>query len=267
MSKYKNRTSTLIGRVAFTALLVIVLGISLGVTLAIAVPYFADEAGLDELQDTYAQTAEGDEDSPYPSINWDALLENNPDTVGWVYVPGTNINYPIVAASTDSPSFYLRHDFGGDWSAAGTPYLDAGCNRDFSSFNSIIFGHHLINDTMFSDFANYASEDFFDEHRTIYLLTPRKNLELKAVAVNIVDGNTEEKKLSFADSGEYAEYWRSQLSASELVSEDAPSLPTRSFCFVTCSYQTSNARTLVYAVEVNDASADTEQPLAVSDTN
>lgn len=251
MAKPGNCRRSAFARRAITAMLTISLGISLGIMIAVAVPYLSDEAEMGQLQDAYTQPAE--ESAPYPTIDWESLSQDNPDAVGWIYVPGTNIDYPVVAAPQEDPTHYLRHNLSGTWSPAGTPYLDSGCNRDFTSFNSVIFGHHLINDTMLSAFANYVDEAYFNAHRTIYLLTPNEVLTLRVVAANVIDGYSEEKRVLFSDRNSYLDYWRSQLSESEVVAYDAPQSPTRDFCFVTCSYQTPNARTLVYAVVEDEA--------------
>ena len=71
------------------------------------------------------------------TVDWDALLAINPDTVGWIFIPGTNVNYPIVRAPESNPDKYLTIDFqgnsGGWWLPTyGTPYLLASNAADFS---------------------------------------------------------------------------------------------------------------------------------------
>ena len=63
-------------------------------------------------------------------IDWDALPAS---VVAWVRVPGTTVDYPIVQGRTESPDFYLTHDAGGERSAWGAPYIDAGCAQGAES--------------------------------------------------------------------------------------------------------------------------------------
>ena len=73
------------------------------------------------------------------TVDWDALKAINPDTVGWIYIPGTVVNYPIVQAADDEK--YLTHDFKGSegWIATfGAIFLAAENSSDFSDPNNII---------------------------------------------------------------------------------------------------------------------------------
>ena len=221
-------------------------------------PYFQAERGMDELRIAVTEDAEGED---FPVIDWDTLLQKNPDICGWVVVPGTGVNYPIVAAPKDDPDYYLHRDLEGNESVAGVPYLDAACNRDWSSKLSAVYGHHLINDRMFSPLAKYSNESFFNKHRTIYLLTPQESMLLTVVAANVVDADVEQLRLKFAGDGsnnDFHKYWRQLLKESEVVADDAPKAPDQVFCFMTCSYETSNSRTLVMTTKVDCLSPQAE---------
>lgn len=80
-------------------------------------------------------------------VDFDALARINPDVKAWIYIKGTGINYPIVQ-TTDNTS-YLHRTFEGKDSFIGAIFLDAGCEEDFSSENSIVYGHNLKNGQMF----------------------------------------------------------------------------------------------------------------------
>ena len=73
-------------------------------------------------------------------IDWDALPAS---VVAWVRVPGTTVDYPIVQGRRESPDFYLTHDAGGERSAWGAPYIDAGCAQGAESQLGIVYGHHM----------------------------------------------------------------------------------------------------------------------------
>ena len=178
-------------------------------------------------------------------IDWDALPAS---VVAWVRVPGTTVDYPIVQGRPESPDFYLTHDAGGERSAWGAPYIDAGCAQGAESPLVIVYGHHMSDGTMFAPLAQYSSRDFAEGHRTIRVYTREKEIELEVFAVDVVDASSEGKRTGFADAAELDAYLGDKLSRCEVVLEE-PADVAQAWAFVTCSYQTSNSRTVVYAKE------------------
>ena len=93
------------------------------------------------------------------TVDWDALRAINPDVVGWIYVPGTKVNYPIMHSGDDET--YLTRDFygneGGWWMADyGAVFLSGGNRPDFTDTNNIVYGHNLLNGSMFADIAGHG---------------------------------------------------------------------------------------------------------------
>lgn len=187
-----------------------------------------------------------DEQEEGGGIDWDALPAS---VVAWVRVPGTTVDYPIVQGRQESPDFYLTHDAGGERSAWGAPYIDAGCAQGAGSPLVIVYGHHMSDGTMFAPLAQYSSRDFAEGHRTIRVFTREKAIELEVFAVDVVDASSEGKRTGFAGAAELDAYLGDKLSRCEVVLEDSADI-AHAWAFVTCSYQTSNSRTVVYAKEV-----------------
>lgn len=179
-------------------------------------------------------------------IDWDALPAS---VVAWVRVPGTTVDYPIVQGRPESPDFYLTHDAGGERSAWGAPYIDAGCAKGIESPLVIVYGHHMSDGTMFAPLAQYSSRGFAEEHRTIRVFTREKAIELEVFAADVVDASSEGKRTDFADTAALGAYLGDKLSQCEVILEDSADV-AHAWAFVTCSYQTSNSRTVVYAKEV-----------------
>lgn len=179
-------------------------------------------------------------------IDWDALPTS---VVAWVRVPGTTVDYPIVQGRPESPDFYLTHDAGGERSAWGAPYIDAGCAQGAESPLVIVYGHHMSDGTMFAPLAQYSSRDFAEGHRTIRVYTRERAFELEVFAADVVDASTEGKRTDFADAAELDAYLGDKLSRCEVILEELADV-AQAWDFVTCSYQTSNSRTVVYAKEV-----------------
>ena len=122
---------------------------------------------------TEAQTEP--ETEPYKSpIDFEALWAENPDTVGWITIEGTNINYPIVKGTDND--FYLNHDFNGEENIAGSIYLDFESQGDFDGRNNIIYGHNMKNGSMFKDVVRYKDEAYFKEHQFFTIYTPEREI-------------------------------------------------------------------------------------------
>lgn len=182
------------------------------------------------------------------AIDWDKLRKINPDVVGWIYVPHTTIDYPIVQGSSNSE--YLHKSFEGKYLFAGCIFLDAKCDKSFSSDNSIVYGHHMNNGSMFAPFVKFKQQDFVKKYRRVYLYTPQKTWKLKIISAYPTSGYGLKIPIDFADKDEKNKYLnnvkkKSVVSISSPENKDINQL----FTFVTCSYERKNNRTLVHAIE------------------
>lgn len=110
-----------------------------------------------------------DEDSK--EKNYRRLKEQNPDIVGWIRIPGTPVDYPVIW-TPDEPEKYLRTDFNGNYSLSGLPFVSADCNvspmpDDKAYSNTLIYGHHMQDGSMFAVLTQYEKQDFYEKHKTI----------------------------------------------------------------------------------------------------
>lgn len=98
------------------------------------------------------------------------LKAQYPDLYGWIRLPGTVIDYPIMQ-STDN-DYYLDHSYSGSSLKAGAIFADYRCDRTLlSNRNLVIYGHHMTNNSMFNPLDNYFKESFFRSNNTIYIYT------------------------------------------------------------------------------------------------
>ena len=117
------------------------------------------------------------ESSNKPILHDFAVLnEKNPDCVGWVSIPGTSIDFPVM----QNGDFYLKHDFDGNYTDYGLPFLDERCSLSTSD-NLIVYGHHMNDGSMFSELLNYADEDYCAAHSEVVLET-ENGVEIYQVA-------------------------------------------------------------------------------------
>lgn len=208
----------------------------------------------------WPEAAEEVFDDGFPKVDWGYWQAVNPAVIGWVTVPGTSIDYPIVQAPAEDPDYYLTHDVFCEENFYGCPYLDAECaSEGFESRVSYIFGHHLQDGSMFSEFANYSDQSFAEEHQDILLQTPHEKRRLKIIAADVINAHDQMKKTEFADDGEFRSWVSELLNESDMklaetaqgaaTTEAASAQQARLTIFVTCSYNLfSNERTLCIAL-------------------
>lgn len=139
----------------------------------------------------------------------EAALKINPDAKGLLDMPAINQRLPIVQRlNNPSNDYYLHRGFDGEYSWAGTPYIDTKIEEGLEARNVIIYGHHMGDHTMFSDNDKYRDEEFYKGHETFYIYTPDKLREYRIFAAYIYPkageaftiGMTEDKQVQ-----EYAE--------------------------------------------------------------
>lgn len=109
------------------------------------------------------------------------VYAQNNDFVGWLYIDGTNINYPVMQ-TVDNPDYYLKRGFDKACSDYGVPYVQENCVLGISD-NVVIYGHNMKNGSMFADLCKYQDEDFYQEHKAIHFDTLSGFGEYEIVAV------------------------------------------------------------------------------------
>lgn len=150
------------------------------------------------------QSDSDQEDSNWLVIDHKALLERNPDYIGWISLPGLDISYPIVQGKDDE--YYLHHTFDGTENTNGCVFLEAESSPNFSDFNSFLFGHNMRNGTMFGSLKRYIrEEECFEENPEFYVYTKDKILVYSIYSYYITDPLSKTYSLALNKEG-YEQY-------------------------------------------------------------
>lgn len=194
------------------------------------------------------------DDDGFPVVDWDYWQNVNPDVIGWITIPGTTVNSPILQAHADAPDYYLNHDIYRNYNPNGAIFLDAECeNLGLSSRNAVILGHHIGSDyeaAPFGIIAEYKDTAFASGHATILLQTPNAKSVYEVRFAQIVNGLEPNKRTSFTSDEDFRIWYaESKEDAAMVLDDDAEPLQTLSL--VTCSYNiwVENERTLLVASE------------------
>lgn len=109
---------------------------------------------------------------PEKNLVWDDLYKTNEHIYAWIYVPNTSVDYPVLQHPTDD-IYYLRHNLDGSAGHPGCIYSEHKYNsKDWTDFNTLLFGHNLDNGLMFTSLHKFEDSTFFEENRYVYIYTP-----------------------------------------------------------------------------------------------
>ncbi|MDC7288832.1 class B sortase [Blautia schinkii] len=104
-------------------------------------------------------------------VDFDALKEKNEEIYAWITVPGTQIDYPVVQSESDD-SFYMHRGIDREYLYAGAIYTERKNNKDFTDFNTVLYGHNMKDGSMFAGLHSFKDRDFFDKNREVIIYTP-----------------------------------------------------------------------------------------------
>ena len=181
-----------------------------------------------------------------------ALAAENPDCVGWLTIPDTGIDYPVMH-TPDDPEHYLRRDFYGNSASGGTPFLDGRNLAEAENQNLILYGHNMMDGSMFKPLISYLEPSFQETHKEIYLELSEKQYRYELVTV--LETNTQCSLYQYTDLSDPAEesdFRAALLKETELeVVHQASGYLTLS----TCNNGGGNSRVLVIAALAGAVSA------------
>ena len=104
------------------------------------------------------------------TVDWEKLLSVNKDIIAWIRIPDTNINYLVVQGKSNSQ--YLRKNIYGNYSYGGCLFVDSSTQKPFENMNTIIYGHNLMNGSMFSGLKKFSNNEYANSHKKIYIYLP-----------------------------------------------------------------------------------------------
>ena len=179
-----------------------------------------------------------------------AWLAVNSDYMGWLQIPGTNIDYPFVRSQDNID--YLTRDFYGQTSRSGTLFMDYRNLGNFNDRHTIIYGHNMRNKTMFHNLSFYQDAVHFAEYPLIHLSGLYDSRTYLIFSVYVISADEYALTLNFENDHSYVDYLN-ELRSSSLHQQDIMlNADDRLLTLVTCSYDVNNGRTIVHAVEITD---------------
>lgn len=250
-----------IRRIIMTALLVVFLA-STAVILCVQRQYriSAERYSRASGQYTSGVLEEPDTDpreSAPIQVDFDALCAENGDVAGWIYCEGTSIDYPVVQCADND--YYLHRSYDGSYSASGAIFADANNRADFADCNTIIYGHHMKDGSMFASLSMWAEQEFYEEHPVIWLLTPTQDYRIVLMSGCTTSAHADLYTIYPDPCEEYDRYVEKVLGGSDFQPVFQPEGTGHYVLLSTCAYVFDDARYVLFGELVPVESAGGKQ--------
>ena len=185
--------------------------------------------------------------------NLSLLFEQNADCIGWVCIPGTAVDYPLMHTPEDSEK-YLRKDFYGAYSVSGVPFLDGRCSLE--SANLIIYGHNMNNGTMFGSLKKYKDDGFWKENQyfTVYSETTAYRYRIFSYEDAVNGGDV--YKVGYQPGEEYQKFIDQMIKDSDVDTGVNPQTSNKILTLSTCTGNGYSKRLAIHAVCVDAQTTD-----------
>lgn len=179
------------------------------------------------------------------------LKKQYTELVGWLEVPGTNIDYPVMQGTDNS--YYVKHNYKQEYDYNGSIFLHKDYDWSIPSSNLLLYGHNNKNDCMFAQLLKYKDESFYKEHPTIKFTTPEEEAEYEIIAVFLskIYYKTEENVFRYyqfinAESKtQYNEYIKEAKKASLYNIDATAKYGEQLITLTTCEYSQTDGRFVV----------------------
>ena len=210
------------------------------------VPYYTGSKEYDEIRDLAVTS---DADGGGFSVDFDVLMKENPDTIGWIrFDEPAVINYPVVKSADNED--YLTKTFTENDNKLGAIFVDYRNSSDFSDRNTFIYGHNMrVGEQMFSQLKNYRDEEYGKKYPYFYIYTPSGEVRTYTIfSAGVVDARSDNYKIEYASDEEYQEYLDLCLESSLYDFGVEVNTDSQIVSLSTCTSVTENERFLVHGV-------------------
>lgn len=198
---------------------------------------------------------------------FDDLLQINPDTVGWIKVNNTRIDYPVV--QRDDNNYYLNRDFKQKKNSMGWIFMDHRNDPDILDQNTIIYGHNIKGGIMFGQMSNMFSNSYLSKEANNYIIFNTKNatMKWKIFSMYKIPETTDYLQHQFYTKEEFGSFINMIQSRSQFSFDVTVTPDDKILTLSTCASNTT--RHVVHAVlveEVANTTPTVEEPITESPT-
>lgn len=208
------------------ALSIVLIVVGVALLLVAGGLFIKAQIGYKQAESTYAglqqYAVSADSGDGVPDVDFDGLAAINPDIVGWIYAPGTPINYPVV--QTDDNTTYLTKLFDLSGNGSGTIFMDMDDTAPgMVDQQTTLYGHHMNDGKMFKVVDNTLDQASFDAFPSVYYITPSATYKLRPLmTAQVEDTYVDARKTNFIGEGESLRaYLEDMLAHAKAQADDA----------------------------------------------
>lgn len=209
--------------------------------IAIQWEYIRSDRLYDAAAATYVTAQEGAGASP--SVDITALREINRDVVAWILVDGTDISYPVLHTTNNEK--YLTTAYDGTKSSNGSIFMNAYNAADFTDQNTLIYGHHMRDQSMFGKLLEFEDPAFLESHRSFTVYTDTKTLRYAIFAAYVTYSASFVYSDHFDYSWDFYEFIEKSLAASSVDMQVDVTEEDRIVTLSTCTSRGNRAERFV----------------------
>ena len=189
------------------------------------------------------------EERPVSSIDFSSLQKKYPDVKGWLTIPDTDIDYPVLQSGEAEPEYYLKRNYRGEADVNGSLFLQWNCDVSQSQ-NLIVYGHNMNSGMMFGNLERYTDPTYCRMYPDIFFQNSEGMEVYQVVAVLKADTSMFPfQQVNFAAPDGLKEYIKQAANQSLFEIGNRSAAATKALTLVTCSYEWQEARTIGVAVK------------------
>lgn len=189
------------------------------------------------------------EDDPYmdtmAALGLADLQKANPDVIGWISIPDSKIDYPLL--QSDDNSYYLMRTWDGKNNSMGSIFMEYRNSSDLSDENTVVYGHNMRNGTMFASLKDYSNPEYWKAHPYIYISDGNTVYRYEIFSCYRAELQAPTYSLRFKEDTEKEEFLSHALKESKIQTNIIPSQSDRILTLSTCFGDGTNTRWVVQA--------------------
>lgn len=190
-----------------------------------------------------------EEEDPYvqelESIDLTALQAENSDVLGWIFLPDSVVNYPVLQGEDNE--YYLYRTWTGESNSVGSIFMETENTPDFTDFNTILYGHYIKSGAMFAHLHLYAQQDHWEKYPYVYLVNAAGIFRYEIFSAYKAEVESSTYGLSFNQTETRVNFLADAAENSVIDTAVEPAVTDRILTLSTCSGAGYSTRWVVHA--------------------
>lgn len=190
------------------------------------------------------QNRDGDGPLTPFTVDFELLQGVNPEVVGWIYCEGTKINYPVTQGTDNK--YYLHYNYENKEDNCGAIFADAQTAPGFADSNTVLYGHNMNDGSMFAGLELWRDQSYYDEHPTMWLLTPETDYKVELFSGHAVSAYGDIYTIYRGPMPEFTAYLEENKAKSDFAADVELDPEAHYVVLSTCAYDFEEARYVVH---------------------